>query len=399
MIEGAGDLWCSLDDNLEPCNFFAQADKILEAMNERDPDESFLNFLARRFPGDDQADAKLWATGYVSGFNAADPAEVSVHWLIHSRNADEQIQGDRAFRIAGGYQKLLDIFAGELRTLNLPIHLNTVVSHINWSKQSVQVKTSGYTDAVRNTSQVATGGLKPRAGWRLAERAVEHGSLPRSFAAARALITFPLGVLKSGCIHFTPDLPGDKKSALDKLAMGKVVRVTLCFRKRFWAGKHRGATAFLSAKQTESANKNLSNLSFLFSRDPAFPTWWTQMPEHVPIVTGWAPADSAEQLAGLSGARIVDKALDSLGSVLGLNQSQIRSQLNTAYFHDWDSDPFSCGAYSYVKAGGDGCQKTLGAAIDNTLFFAGEATDTSGHNGTVHGAIASGIRAAKEILI
>jgi len=32
------------------------------------------------------------------------------------------------------------------------------------------------------------------------------------------------------------------------------------------------------------------------------------------------------------------------------------------------------------------------------LFFAGEHTDTTGHNGTVHGAIASGQRAAREIL-
>jgi len=32
------------------------------------------------------------------------------------------------------------------------------------------------------------------------------------------------------------------------------------------------------------------------------------------------------------------------------------------------------------------------------LFFAGEATDFSGHHGTVHGAIASGARAVKEIL-
>jgi monoamine oxidase len=172
----------------------------------------------------------------------------------------------------------------------------------------------------------------------------------------------------------------------------------LCFRERFWAGKHHGAPAFLSAKETGSANKNLSNLSFLFSRDPAFPTWWTQMPQPLPIITGWAPAHSAEQLAGLSRARIIDRALDSLGSLLGLKKSLLRSQLKTAYFHDWDSDPFSRGAYSYVKASGEGCQKTLSAPIDDTLFFAGEATDTTGHNGTVHGAIASGIRAAKQIL-
>ncbi|MGA8493419.1 MAG: FAD-dependent oxidoreductase, partial [Terriglobales bacterium] len=41
----------------------------------------------------------------------------------------------------------------------------------------------------------------------------------------------------------------------------------------------------------------------------------------------------------------------------------------------------------------------LGSPIENTLFFAGEATDTTGHNGTVHGAIASGRRAAQEILL
>jgi monoamine oxidase len=33
-----------------------------------------------------------------------------------------------------------------------------------------------------------------------------------------------------------------------------------------------------------------------------------------------------------------------------------------------------------------------------TLFFAGEATDFSGHNGTLHGAIGSGQRAATELL-
>jgi monoamine oxidase len=72
--------------------------------------------------------------------------------------------------------------------------------------------------------------------------------------------------------------------------------------------------------------------------------------------------------------------------------------LEAAYFHDWQSDPFSRGAYSYGKVGSDGAQQALGAPVANVLFFAGEATDISGHNGTVHGAIASGYRAAEEIL-
>jgi len=36
--------------------------------------------------------------------------------------------------------------------------------------------------------------------------------------------------------------------------------------------------------------------------------------------------------------------------------------------------------------------------VEDTLFFAGEHTDTTGHWGTVHAAMRSGIRAAGQIL-
>jgi monoamine oxidase len=100
----------------------------------------------------------------------------------------------------------------------------------------------------------------------------------------------------------------------------------------------------------------------------------------------------------MSKQAVIDTAVQSLSSLLHIEKSAVQSQLTSAYFHDWNADPFSQGAYSYVKVGGEGCQRTLGSPIENTLFFAGEATDTSGHNGTVHGAVASGQRAAREIL-
>ncbi len=51
-----------------------------------------------------------------------------------------------------------------------------------------------------------------------------------------------------------------------------------------------------------------------------------------------------------------------------------------------------------MKVGGSRAQTSLAAPIENTLFFAGEATESEGHHGTVHGAIATGHRAAEEIL-
>jgi monoamine oxidase len=354
----AGDLWCSIDGKLQRCDIFSQADKILEEMSDRFPDESFLDFLARGFPGHEYEEAKKWATSYVSGFNAADPAQVSVHWLVHSLRADEVIEGDRAFRISGGYQTLIDILVDELSKLRVALELRTAVREIKWRPGSTQVSAQTL-----------------------------HGD--KTFTAPRALITLPLGVLQAAqdSIRFEPDLPREKLLALEKLAMGKVVRVTLCFRDRFWQDIRPAAES-----------KTLADVSFLLSRDEFFPTWWTEMPERLPIITGWAPAQCAERLERMTEGRIVDKSLESLSALLQMEKSHVQSQLTGAYFHDWDADPFSRGAYSYVKVGGEGCQQTLGAPVESTLFFAGEATDISGHNGTVHGAIASGKRAAAEIL-
>lgn len=355
--EVGGDLWCSLKGRLQPCDFFAETEQILGALDDSSPDESFLDFLRRRFPEPELETARRWATRYVSGFNAADPGLVSVHWLAHTRQAEEQIDGNRAFRIAGGYQALTEIVASEVDALHVPIHLSTAVRRIDWRPGSVQVS-------------------------------VDRPDEDVAFAARRALITFPLGVLQAmpDCVRFVPDLPAHKHTALEKLVMGKVARLTLCFRDCFWQELGAGLE-----------DRTLAKLSFLFSEDERFPTWWTQMPETLPIITGWAPARSAESLAGMSETSIVDTALGSLSSLLLLQKSQIEAQLQASYFHDWDADPFSRGAYSYVRAGGEGSQKMLASPVEGTLFFAGEATDISGHNGTVHGAIASARRAAEEI--
>ncbi|MBV9612946.1 MAG: FAD-dependent oxidoreductase, partial [Acidobacteriaceae bacterium] len=68
------------------------------------------------------------------------------------------------------------------------------------------------------------------------------------------------------------------------------------------------------------------------------------------------------------------------------------------YYHDWHTDPFSRGAYSYVPAGALPARARLAKPVADTLFFLGEATDQTGHSATVHGAIASGRRAARQIL-
>jgi monoamine oxidase len=190
---------------------------------------------------------------------------------------------------------------------------------------------------------------------------------------------------QAGAVRFTPNLPSEKIQALDKLEMGEVIRVVLRFRQRFW-------------RTISDGKRTLSDMSFLFSEDEWFPTWWTAMPAKVPIITGWAPFRCAQRLSGKNSTFVREQALRSLCRLLGISLKNLESWLEGVYFHDWQSDPFSRGAYSYGKAGADGAQQALGAPMEKTLFFAGEATDTSGLNGTVHGAIASGYRASAEII-
>ena len=365
ITEVAGDLWCVRNGRLCDCDFFPQVQEVLKKMEDRSPDESFLSFLRRSFPesaGDPKRrEANEHALAYVSGFNAADPDRVSVHWLVQSMRAEHEIEGDRAFRSQNGYADLVGIFREKLTKGKAQIQTGTVVDSVEWMPGSATI--------------------------------AAHGTMSSKFEARQVLITLPLALLQAspdehGAVRFTPRLPDAKLQALTELDMGKAVRVVLRFRHRFWE----------KIPPIPGSSKTLAGMSFLFSQDELFPTWWTSSPEKLPIITGWAPAHSAERLSQEGRDFVIDQALRALSGLFGMDAHELAAMLEVAYYHDWQNDSFSRGAYSYGVVGADGSQQALACPIENTLFFAGEATDTTGHNGTVHGAIASGLRAAQELL-
>ena len=361
-----GDNWCFIDGKLGTCDFFSEVESILSKMDDRKPDQSFLDFLEECCPSANasprQQHSREWALGYVSGFNAADPALVGVHWLVQGMRAEEEIEGDRAFRAEHGYADLIDFFQEQLDAAGVSLLQNTIVEEIRWSPGRAEVALLG----------------------------PEGASV---ISAPRVLITVPLGVLQAqsgekGAIRFAPDLPQQKQNAIRNVIMGQAARVVLRFHERFWKDLPSG----------NKSSKKMDGMSFLFSHDKSFPTWVTTLPEKLPFLVGWAPFRAAEALAGKDKSFVIEQSLNTLHRLLGVSVQELEGLLEHAYFHDWQTDPFSRGAYSYGKVGGDGMSEALARPIDNTLFFAGEATDVSGHNGTVHGAIASGNRAAAEIL-
>jgi monoamine oxidase len=324
-------------------DYFSAMDRLLGLASVGAADESFQQLVERV---DLEPQIKAQGLRLVEGYHAADPARISVQALIRNTAADEAPGADRQFRFAEGYDSLVTAILERIDRGLCEVHSNVVVTAVDWRPKRVLVKT-------------ATGA---------------------EFTAPRAIVTVPLGVLKAGAIHFTPALDG-KAQALRVLEMGTAVRVSLCLGGEVWAAQDRFATD-----------------AFVFTGEPPFPAWWVSNPPPFPVVTGWAGGPNGRALAGLSEAQRVQVALDALSVVLGMDRGTLHEGQRGGYSHDWHADPFSRGAYSYAAVGGSSAGEALGAPLDATLFFAGEATESDGQNATVHGAIASARRVAREVL-
>ena len=144
ITEVMGDQWCFQKGGLSTCDLFSEVDAILKKMDAHSPDESFLNFLERQFPeskiSPKQRKAKRRALSYVTGFNAADPNRVGVHWLVQGMQAEEKIEGDRAFRSSNGYEDLLDCFRQELTRRGVVVQNETVVDLVSWSRGHAKIE-------------------------------------------------------------------------------------------------------------------------------------------------------------------------------------------------------------------------------------------------------------------
>ncbi|HKT23640.1 MAG TPA: NAD(P)/FAD-dependent oxidoreductase [Terriglobales bacterium] len=354
-----GEPFCSNEAGLGPCDFWSRIEKVLEKMKKEGlPQQSFDAFVRSVDDPKITEGDKRAACNYVRGFHAAHPEEISVQSLVEGISAEEEIDGDSQFRLPQGYDCLVTALESKIDREHSRLQLNTAVKSVTWKTNSVsaQIKSSNAAE--------------------------------QRFVARKLLLTLPLGLLKpdQGCtaISFDPPLT-EKDSALSRLRVGHIIRVSLVFRSCFWS-------------RLPANGGTLHKMTFLFSGDQDFPTWWTVYPLEQPVLTAWSPADSAERLSELSDQEICERAIQSLARVLHVSLELCRAELVAAYTHNWQTDPYSRGAYSYVASGGSEVQRELSTPLNGTLFFAGEATNFQGHSGTIHGAIASGYRAAKEIL-
>ncbi|WIG57365.1 MAG: amine oxidase [Ktedonobacterales bacterium] len=332
-------------------------------------DATLQEVFATQFADVRWAAAREQIARYVQGYDAADPAKVSVRWLAQTEAAAAAIDGSRQYRVVDGYDRVLTWLYAGVAPERTVLALNTLAHTLRWTPGAVTVE------------------VRSRDGKEL-----------EPFTARAVVVTAPLGVLTApadqlGALRFLPELPQGHLAACAKLAMGQTVKVILRFREPFW-DPWQPAQLGGSAPETPI----LPRLSFLLSDDAVLPTWWTSDPLLTPTLTGWAGGPPTEHLVRQADADIADQAMEALARVLDVRRADLDRRLEQWHLHNWSTDPFARGAYSYVRAGGMDAPQQLGTAVAGTVFFAGEATNADGHTGTVHGALATGRRAADEVL-
>jgi monoamine oxidase len=370
VVEAAGLLLCDVTDRHwylhngrldTSATFWDMLMEIMDQMKQVGPrDRSFQEFIDSLHDDAETCRAKSAAIRYVQGFHAARTDRIGVHGLNLVNEAIDRIEGDKQFRILNGYDRVAQWLGEQAEGHQAVIRLNSVVKELRWSRN--------YVEAIFQTNDET------------------HRTV-----ASRTVVTLPLGVLQAppgelGAVRFVPELSQDKQNAVSSLAMGQVLRITLRFRERFWEDLKLGS------------EKKLWELGFIHCPEGAIPTWWTLLPVRSPIMVGWVGGPDADRLSQGDKRFILDQAVNSLAVILGVSPEYIRRLLVASYLHDWQSDPFARGAYSYIPVNCLEALITLSRTVEDTLYFAGEATSVDGHVGTVHGAMASGKRAASEML-
>jgi monoamine oxidase len=187
------------------------------------------------------------------------------------------------------------------------------------------------------------------------------------------LLTLPIAVFQRDKIKFDPPLSAEKWAAIRAFKMEAATKIILRYAHPFW-----------DADLTYMANEWMAV------------RWWT--PGHGredadAVLTCYLTSDKAARVDDLSptaafklGRMIIAQMLPD--STVPVTDARIVS---------WADAGYTRGGYAHLPPGSAWARERL-AAPEDRVFFAGEATAYDSNPQTVHGAIQSGWRAAREII-
>lgn len=247
--------------------------------------------------------------------------------------------------------------------------------HGDYAGGDQDVVTSGY-DAL---PQLLAGGLQIQLKTAVTAIARRDNSIivrakDRSFEGPAAIVTVPLGVLKSGAIAFDPPLPDPQLRAVNALGFGVLSKSFFRFSRRSWDAEN----AFYQYLGTE----------------PGVWSQWFSLPSAAgPIVLAFNAGDRGRWVESASPEELMASALPIARRLFGGDVSPVEVRNS-----NWAADPYALGSYSFHAPGsGLGDRRRLAEPIGDRLYLAGEAVGVN-NPATVTGAVVSGRNAAGQLM-
>lgn len=245
---------------------------------------------------------------------------------------NQQLWNGPDYTTRGGYGALVAAYGRDV-----PVSLSVRAETIRWGQGGVEAETSA-------------GTIRARA----------------------AIITVPVGVLKSGAIRFVPELPAATQGALAGIGMGALTKIALRLNgERFDLND---STTLMDGTRSEAM------------------TMIEMLPDGKPLAVAICGGGFARGLGEAGEAAAIAHVTDTLAGMLG---SGVRRAVTGGRLASWWADPLSRGAYSVCLPGQSAARAVLAEPVAARLWFAGEAT-AGGGSMTVGGATLSARKAAAE---
>jgi monoamine oxidase len=273
--------------------------------------------------------------------NAHGSDSLSIGMLALKESTFAQSSGLQTFATgAGSFSKLLqEAFATEINQ----VLFNQVVSTIDYSGSRIDVATT-------------------------------NGDF---YKADAVLLTVPLSVLKNNAISFIPALPDNKSISVQSIGFGKAITVSLKFSAAFW--KEDTSVIFGGSICPEYLVSSKGKESSEF------------------VLTAYLCGSSAEAMELMPDQQIVDSLLAELSSMYA--GTAVNTLFSGQYLvKNWSADSFIQGGVSFPSPESKGQREVLAENLSEKVFFAGEACNVNGHEGTVHGAMETAYIAVASIL-
>lgn len=320
-------------------------DELMHRLAHLETDMTLADFLQQYFSEEKYTALRSSVRRFAEGFDVADTQQASA---IALRDEWMHEQDEQFHLPPGGYGQLVNYLQQACAANGCRIHTSHAVRTLRWQRGRVEAITAG--------NQI--------------------------FTAEKAIVTVSLGVLQAPAQHntaitFEPAINAHQQ-AIQQIGFGSVIKVIIQFAEPFWLNYD-------------------NNIGFLLSEE-TIPTWWTQSPNTVPILTGWLGGPQTERFNDSTAEEVLQQAIQSLANIFRQTAAQIKARITASHVARWQTNSYCLGAYSYSKLFTTDARKLLQEPVQDTVYFAGEGVYDGINGGTVEAAFVAGSAVSRIII-